>query len=58
MKLKQEYQLYAIEQGKQIKLIATFYHLQTAKEIMQTSITTYNLALYKDNKKIYSIIPE
>lgn len=55
--MKREYQLYAMEKDKKICLLATFYHLRTAKEIIQTSMTTYDLALYnKDGKKIYSIV--
>lgn len=56
--MKREYQLYAMEKGKKICLLATFYHLRTAKEIIQTSMTTYDLALYKDGKKIYAIVIE
>ncbi len=54
--MKREYQLYATEKGKKIRLLATFYHLRTAKEIIQTSDTSYNLALYKNGKKIYSVV--
>ena len=56
--MKREYRLYAVEKGEKIRLLATFYHLRTAKEIIQTAMTTYDLALYKDDKKIYSIVPE
>ena len=56
--MKREYQMYAIENGKKIRLVATFYHLTIAREIIQTSDTSYDLALYKDGKKIYSIIAE
>ena len=50
--------MYAIENGKKIRLVATFYHLTIAREIIQTSDTSYDLALYKDGKKIYSIVAE
>lgn len=53
--MKREYQLYAVENGRKIRLLATFYHLRTAREIIQTSDTSYDLALYKDGKEIYSI---
>ena len=54
--MKREYQLYAIENGRKVRLLATFYHLRTAREIIQTSDTSYDLALYKDGKEIYSIV--
>ena len=54
--MKKEYKLYAIKNGKKVLLLATFYHLKTAKEMVQTSITGYDLALYSNNKKLYSII--
>ena len=54
--MKRKYQLYAIKDNKKIRLVATFYHLKTAKEIIQTSSTGYDLALYLQNKKIYSIV--
>lgn len=56
--MKREYKLYAIRNGKKIRLLATFYHLGTAKEIINTSDTTYNLALYRQHKKVYSIFRE
>lgn len=54
--MKREYKLYAVENGRKVRLLATFYHLKTAREIIQTSDTSYDLALYKDGKKIYSIV--
>ena len=57
--MKREYQLYAVSSdGKKVRLLATFYHLQTAKEMIQTSITSYDLTLYYNKKKIYSIISD
>lgn len=40
--MKREYQMYAIENGKKIRLVATFYHLTIAREIIQTSDTSYD----------------
>ena len=55
--MKKQYQLYSMVKGKRKRLLATFYDLEIAKEIINTSITSYDLALYKNGKKIYSIIP-
>ena len=56
--MKREYKLYAIVNGRKTRLLATFYHLKTAKEIIQTSTTSYDLALYFNKKKIYSIVSD
>ena len=54
--MKKQYQLYAMLNNKRIRLLATFYHLQTAKEIINTSMTSYELALFYGQEEIYSIV--
>ena len=53
--MRKEYQLYAMLNNKRTRLLATFYHLETAKEIINTSMTSYELALYYGQEEIYSI---
>ena len=53
--MKKNYQLYSMVHGKRKRLLATFYDLETAKEIINTSMTSYELALFHKQKKIYSI---
>ena len=53
--MRKEYQLYAMMNNKRVRLLATFYYLQTAKEIINTSMTSYELALFLGQDEIYSI---
>lgn len=53
--MKRNYQLYSMVNGKRKRLLATFYDLEIAKEIINTSMTSYDLALFQKQEKIYSI---
>jgi len=53
--MKKHYQLYSMVNGKRKHLLATFYNLEIAKEIINTSMTSYDLALFYKQEKIYSI---
>lgn len=53
--MKKHYQLYSMVNDKRKRLLATFYNLEIAKEIINTSMTSYDLALFYKQEKIYSI---